>query len=180
MNKIGCAIVLLMFAPGACLASQGASESQPVRVDLLQVTDLPLSISMPVLEKSEKGPVLKCSATNNTSEQMFGVTLLILVLNADSKVRAEVSWTQRIKMASYDTQDLSFRVPLKLQVDARDHIVLAIEQVFGHDSIWRVPKAQESAEAYAQGDPSVLAKVQRTANEYDPRMPLSLPIRVIY
>jgi len=182
VKKIERVILMLVLLVGArvTVVAQATPEQLQVRVDLLQVTDLPLSLSMAVLDKTEKGYVLKCAATNSASEQVLGVTFLVLVLNPDNKVRGGVSWTQRIKMASFDSQDLTVRVPLKFQVDSRDRVVLAVEQVFGHDSIWQVLKAREAAEAYAGGNPAVLAKVQRSANEYDGRVPGLGSTRVIY
>lgn len=182
VNRIECATALLVLLLGlsVCVPSQATSVQQQVRVDLLPVPELPLSISMPVLDRSDKGYSLKCSATNSASEQVLGVTFLLLVLDPENKTKGGMSWTQRMKMASFTSQDLSFRVPLKLQINSRDRVVLAVEQVFGHDSIWQVLKAREAAEAYAGGDGTVLAKVQRTANEYDGRVPASSPMRVFY
>jgi hypothetical protein len=141
---------------------------RPIPVDYLQVADLPVSISLSSLEKTEKGYVLKCSADNNSSDQILGVTFLLIVIDSENKVRASANWTAGVHLEKYSGKELSLKVPLKLSIKSRDRVVLAPEQLFGRESIWRVMNARESIEAYARGDEFVTPRVQRVANQFDP------------
>lgn len=154
-----------------------ASPERSLPVDYLEVTDLPLSISIPTLVKTEKGYVLKCSAANNSGEQMLGITFLILVLDTENKVRSAGSWNAGIQVPGYTARDLSIRIPIRLSIRSRYRVVLAPEQLIGSESIWQVMKARELTEAYARGDQYVVPKVRRVANQFDPP---SAALRVIY
>ena len=164
-------------APQQITLSQQASPERTIPVDYLEVTDLPLSISIPTLVKTEKGYVLRCSAANSYTEQMLGITFLILVLDSENKVRSSGSWSAGIQMPGYTTRDLSIRVPIKLTIKSSYRVVLAPEQLIGSESIWQVTKARELIEAYARGDQYVVPKVRRVANQFDPP---SAALRVIY
>lgn len=154
-----------------------ASPERSFPVDYLEVTDLPLSISIPILVKTEKGYVIRCSVANNSVEPMLGITFLILVLDSENRVRSSGSWSAGIKVAGYVTRDLSIRVPIKLTIKNSYRVVLAPEQLIGSESIWQVMKARELTEAFARGDQYVAPKVRRVANQFDPP---SDPLRFIY
>ena len=154
--------------PQQIALAQQASPEHSIPVDYLEVTDLPLSISIPMLVKTEKGYVLRCSAANNSVEPMLGITFLILVLDSENKVRSSGSWSAGIQVPGYVTRDLSIRVPIKLTIKNSYRVVLAPEQLIGSESIWQVMKARELTEAYARGDQYVAPKVRRVANQIDP------------
>ena len=163
--------------PQQIALSHQASLERSIPVDYLEVTDLPLSISIPMLAKTEKGYVLRCSAANNSVEPMLGITFLILVLDSENKVRSSGSWSSGIQVPGYVTRDLSIRVPIKLTIKSSYRVVLAPEQLIGNESIWQVTKARELIEAYARGDQYVVPKVRRVTNQFDPP---SAALRVIY
>jgi hypothetical protein len=163
--------------PHQIALSQQASPERSIPVDYLEVPDLPLSISIPMLVKTEKGYLIRCSAANNSVEPMLGITFLILVLDSENKMRSSGSWSAGIQVPGYVTRDLSIRVPLKLAIKNSYRIVLAPEQLIGRESIWQVMKARELAEAYARGDQYVVPKVRRVANQFDPP---SAALRMIY
>jgi hypothetical protein len=170
-------IALAVCVTGMRVASaQEAAKQSGTRIEVLPVADLPLVISMPALERTADGYSLRCSAANYASEQVLGATFLMLVLDSENRIKGRASWTQRITMAAATTKDLSFQVPAKLRIRSGDHLMLAVEQVYGHDSIWQVANVRESVESYAKGDPSVIAKVRRVANQFDPRQ-LGLTIK---
>ena len=148
--------------------SQQRLAEQPVPVDYLQVTELPLSITMPTVEKTEKGYLLRCSAANGSSEQLLGVTFLIVVLDSENKVRSRGSWSSGVRVPAYVTTRLSIKVPLSLSIKSRYRVVLAPEQLIGSESIWQVMKARELTDAYARGDEYVTPKVRRVENKVDP------------
>lgn len=161
------AFLLLLFNKvPATLSQQRLAE--PVPVDYLQVNELPLVITVPTVEKTEKGYLLRCSAANSSSEQLLGVTFLILVLDSENKVRGRDSWSSGVRVPAYATTRLSIEVPLTLSIKSRYRVVLAPEQLIGSDSIWQVMKARELTEAYARGDEYVMPKVSRVANKIDP------------
>src|SRR5687768_5990492 len=120
------AFLLLLFSNWnkvpATLPQQRLAD-QPVPVDYLQVTELPLSITLPTVEKTEKGYLLKCSASNASSEQLLGVTFLMLVLDSENKVRGRGSWSSGVRVPAYATTRLSIRVPLSLSIKTRYRVV---------------------------------------------------------
>lgn len=171
VKLVGTAFLLLLLsnwntAP-ANLSPQPSAE-RPIPVDYLQVPELPLSIATPTIEKTEKSHLLRCSATNSSSEQMLGVTFLILVLDSENKVRGRGSWSSGMRVPGYATTRLTIKVPLTLSIESRDRVVLAPEQLIGSESIWQVMKARELTEAYARGDEYVMPEVRRVANQVDP------------
>lgn len=149
-------------------ASQQVPGPRPIPVDYLQVADLPVSISLTSLTKTDKGYVLKCSADNISSDQILGVAFLLLVIDYENKVRASVNWTAGVQLESYSGRELSLKVPLKLAIRSRDRIVLAPEQLYGRESIWRIMNVRELIEAYARGDEYVTPRVRKIANQFDP------------
>jgi len=123
---------------------------------------------MPGLERTDKGYVLKCSADNSSGDQILGVTFLLLVIDYENKVRGSVNWTAGVHLESYSGKEFSLKVPMKLSLKSRDRVVLATEQVYGRESIWRVMNVRESIESYARGDGYVAPRVQKIANQFDP------------
>lgn len=164
------ALLLLLFSDLnktlATPSQQRSAESFPV--DYLQVAELPLAITVPTVEKTEKGYVLRCSASNNSSEQLLGVTFLILVVDSENRMRSRGSWSPGLRVPAYATTRLSIKIPLSLSIKSRYRVVLAPEQLIGSESIWQVMKARELIEVYARGDEYVMPKVHRVANKIDP------------
>jgi hypothetical protein len=78
---------------------------------------------------------------------------------------------------SYSGKEFSLKVPTKLSIKSRDRVVLAPEQVFGRESIWRLMNAREFIEAFAFRDEYPTPKVRKVVNQFDPP---SAAVRVIY
>jgi hypothetical protein len=149
-------------------AVQQAAVPRPIPVGYLHAADLPVNISLPTLEKTDKGYVLKCSADNSSSDQILGVIFLLLVIDDENKMRTSANWTAGVRLESYSGKELSLQVPFKLSVRSQDRIILATEQVYGRESIWRIMNLRESIEAYSRGYNYVPPKVQKIANQFDP------------
>jgi hypothetical protein len=170
-------VLMLLNDPNVQAQPAQAAASRSISVEYLQVPDLPVSISLATLEKTEKGYVLKCAADNSSSDQILGITFLLLVVDYESKVRASVSWPAGMHLDSYSGKEFSLRVPLRLSIKSRDRVVLAPEQVFGRESIWRIMNARELIEAFAFRDEYLTPKVRKVVNQFDPP---SAAVRVIY
>ncbi|MEA2204682.1 MAG: hypothetical protein QOE77_1458 [Blastocatellia bacterium] len=170
-------LVLMLLNGRSVQAQPQAAAARPIPVEYLQVPDLPVSISLATLEKTEKGYVLKCAADNSSGDQILGITFLLLVVDYENKVRASVSWPAGMHLDSYSGKEFSLKVPTKLSIKSRDRVVLAPEQVFGRESIWRLMNAREFIEAFAFRDEYLTPKVRKVVNQFDPP---SAAVRVIY
>lgn len=162
-------VLLLSREDGhAGIASLQASTEGPVPVDMMPVPDLPVSISQATLQKTEQGYVLKCSAANSSSDQILGATFFTLVLDSENKVLSAATWTARLQLASYATQEISLKSPLKMPGKGRYRVVITLEQLVGRESIWQVMNARESMENYARGEDYKMPQVRKVSNQFDP------------
>jgi hypothetical protein len=167
--------MLLLATLSLVLAGTATAQDRKaaVRVEPLPIADLPLVISMPVLDQSGEVSKLDCSVANYADEAIMGSRLVLLIADHDNHVKEALSWTQKFRLPAASTSEFTFRLNTKLETNDGDHLLLAVEEVFGHDSIWQVTNVAESAMAFDKGDVSVPAKVQRIANKFDSRMPIS-------
>jgi len=154
-------------AVNAVIARQVAAPPA-IPVEYLPVSELPLTISLSELIKTDKGYSLKGSAANNSSDQILGVTFLLLVIDSENKVRASANWTAELQLDSYSGKEFSLKAPVKAAIRSRDRVILAADHVFGRESIWRVMNARESIEGYARAHEYETPKVRRIANQFDP------------
>lgn len=166
-------IFLPTLLSGNVARSQDTPEPAYLPVDVMQVLELPVSITNPVLSRTEKGYLLKCEISNSSNDRILGLTYLFLVLDPANKVRMIASRTEAFKLAGYSIKDLTFQTPKKLKLKLGDHVVLAVEQLISRESIWVVLNSRQSLEAYGRGDSYLIPEVKRMLNQVDskPRLP---------
>ncbi len=161
------AILLVVAGPKVGATSGKDTRAQKSSVDFFDVADMPLSISEATLSRTADGHVLKYSATNRSDEKLTGFHLIFLIVNTSGKLTNRSGWMERAVLESYSSRELSFPLPVKLRVRRGDRIVLAVEEVVGRESIWKVLNAKEAFTAYATNEQYVIPRVQRVVNQVD-------------
>ncbi len=67
---------------------------------------------------------------------------------------------------------------MKGELRITDEIYLGIDEVIGHETIWRAVGAEKALRAYSRGQPDAMPEVRTVANKFDPRTnTIVLPIR---
>jgi hypothetical protein len=158
----------------SCLTLSPQSSELPVEV--FQVYELPLNVHQASLRKTERGYFLKLSIGNSTEHKMIGLRYSLASIDSRNKLQPLVSRTEGFSMPAYDSKALTFKTPLKLNPKDGERLVLMVEQVISHESIWDVMKAKDALEAYARGDYSIAPTVLRVLNQVDAPPGVRAPI----
>lgn len=179
LNRKALFLLATIFLPtllsGDAARSQDKSELAYLPVDVMQVLELPVSITNPVLSRTEKGYLLKCEISNSSNDRILGLTYLFLVLDPANKARMIASGTAAFRLAGYSTKELAFQTSKKLKLGLGDRAVLAVEQLIGRESIWVVLNSRQSLETYGRGDSYLIPEVKRMLNQVDSNPRLRLP-----
>ena len=146
--------------------SQDVSGPDHLPVDVMQVLELPAHVTNPILLRSGNGYRLKCQISNNSDDPILGFTYQLLVLDSTNKLRMMASRTAALRLAGYESKDLTLRQPRKLKIKNGDRVVLAVEQVITRHAIWAVLNSREALEAYGRGD-YLAPEVKRVLNMVD-------------
>jgi hypothetical protein len=155
----------------SCTANAAPRLEQPPAnaVVFFDVSDLPARIDEPRLSKSDKEFVLDCAVANRSSEQLLGIRLILLVIDPAGKLRSRIAWTERAELAMYSIKTFAFHPPITGELRGLDQFFLAIDEVIGHETIWRAAGAEKALRAYSRGQHDVVPTVRTFANKYDPR-----------
>ena len=175
MNDLAGKLLVLLavfFLPAllsvAVARSQDFSEPAQLPVEVMQVLELPVHISNPILLKSDQGYLLKCQVSNSLDDRIIGLTYQLLVLDSDNNLRMRASRTATLKLAGYATKNLTLRQPEKLKIRNGDRVVIAVEQLITRELVWEVLNSREALEAYWKGD-SLAPEVIKMLNQVDSR-----------
>jgi len=136
-------------------------------VEVVQVLELPVSLSDVVLRNTERGYVLKCSISNNLGTPIVGMDYLLLVIDANNSKEAIISVSEKLQIKAYGTKDLVSKTAFGLNVTQGYRLILLPNRVFDGESIWEVPKAGAVLEAFAAGDYSVTPRATQVTNLVD-------------
>jgi len=148
-------------------------------VVFFDVSDLPARIDEPRLSESGREFVLDGAVANRSGEQLLGIRLILLVIDPAGKLRSRITWTERSELAMYSIKTFAFHPPITGEIRKSDQLFLAIDEVIGHETIWRVVGAEKALRAYSRGQHDVLPTVRTMANQFDPRTQ-PLMMRVIH
>ncbi len=176
----GCAAIWLatLFSFNATAAPR--IDQQPANAVLFfDVSDLPARIDEPRLSKRDKEFVLDCALANRSGEQLLGIRLILMVIDPAGKLRSRTVWTERSELAMYSIKTFAFHPEIAAELRPTDQVFLGIDEVIGHETIWRAVGAEKALRAYSRGQHDVLPTVRTVANQYDPRT-RPLTMRVIY
>jgi hypothetical protein len=142
---------------------------QSTKVIFFDVSDLPARIDEPKLYKSDQGFVLDCAIANRSSEQLLGLRLILMVVEPSGKLRNRITWTEGSELAAYSIKTFAFHPPISRDLRGADQLFLGIDEVIGHETIWRVIEAEKVLRAYTRGLHDVTPVVRTVANQFDPR-----------
>jgi hypothetical protein len=176
----GCVAIWLAASFSLPVNAAPRLEQPPANaVVFFDVLDLPARIDEPRLGKGDKEFVLDCAVANRSSEQLLGIRLILMVIDPAGKLRSRITWTERAELAMYSIKTFAFHPPITGEIRKSDQLFLAIDEVIGHETIWRAVGTEKALRAYSRGQHDVLPTVRTVANQFDPRtQPLSM--RVIY
>jgi hypothetical protein len=161
------------------IAALRQEQDKLTAVVFLDVVDLPARIDEPKLHRTDAGFVLKCAVANRSSEQLLGLRLILLVVEPSGKLRSRITWTDASELAGYSIKSIALHPTITEALRSTDRLFLVIDEVIGHETIWRVVGAEKVLRAYSRGRHDDLPTVRTVANQFDPRsQPLS--IRVIH
>jgi hypothetical protein len=185
MNKIrGVVLQACVFSLLAAIFSSPAisvnrqEQPQSATVAYFDVPDLPARVDEPKLRKSDQEFVLDCAVANRSSEQLLGLRLILLVVEHSGKLRTRITWTEESELPSYSIKAFAFHPIIKGELRITDEIYLGIDEVIGHETIWRAVEAEKPLRAYSRGQPDAMPEVRTVANKFDPRTnAIVLPIR---
>ena len=166
-------------SPAIAAPSQELPQDKSTAVTFFDVADLPARIDEPKLHQTDSGFVLECAVANRSSEQLLGLRLILLVVEPSGKLRSRITWTDASELAGYSLKTITLHPTISGDVRGNDQLFLAIDEVIGHETIWRAVGAERALRAYSRGRHDDLPTVRAVANQFDPRtQPLS--IRVIH
>ena len=155
-----------MSAPRlACAASP---QERPRPVLFFDVLDLPARIDEPKLLKKANQYVLSCALANRSGEQLVGLGLTLMVVESSGKVRTRISWNEAAEVPAYSIKEFEFHPIVKDELNKSATLFLGIDEVIGHETVWRTVDADKLLRAYARGQHDLIPKVQTLINKFDP------------
>lgn len=154
--------------------AQQTPVQQHVPIEVVQVMELPLSVTDATFVKTKNGYVLKCLISNNSEFQALGLRYSLAIVDSMNAVKSVVTVNEGFKLAEHQTKSLTLKTPVKLKIETGDRLVLLVEQLISTHYVWDVLKAKEALTAYIAGDYSVTPRVLRILNQIDapPRIQL--------
>jgi hypothetical protein len=148
-------------------AGQQAPVQRQASVEVFQVIELPITIADTVLVKTKDGYLLKCVVSNNSQFQIIGLRYSLALVDSMNVTNTVVARNEGLRLAQYQTKNMTFRSPIRLKLKADQRLVLMLEQVVSTDYLWDVTKAKDALAAYTAGDYSVVPRVLRISNQVD-------------
>src|SRR5207302_10831590 len=158
-------VAILFIAPA--IAANHQEQPPPATVAFFDVPDLPARIDQPKLRKGDQGFVLDCAVANRSSEQLLGLRLILLVVDHSGKLRSRITWTEESELPSYSIKAFAFHPIMKGELRSTDQFYLGIDEVIGHETIWRAVGAEKALRAFSRGEPDVMPEVRTVANKFD-------------
>lgn len=139
----------------------------PVVPEVFQVLELPLTVTNPALVKTKSGYLLKCSLANASEFRQLGFRYSIAVVDVANEPRIIANRSEGFTLGPYQTKNVTFKTPLRLNLKGDERVVLMVEQLISTDYIWEVLQAKEALTSYAAGDYSTTPHVLRVLNQVD-------------
>jgi hypothetical protein len=165
-------IVCLWLAAAFSYVTTARNQLPPdpsTSVIFFDVSDLPARIDEPKLQKDVAGYSLKGAIANRSGEQLLGLRLFLLVVERSGKTRSRVTWTEAFDSPGYSIKTFAFHPELSEAPRANDQLFLAVDEVIGHETIWRAMEVDKALRGYSRGRHDVMPVVRTVANKFDPR-----------
>jgi hypothetical protein len=171
-------VVLLvsLFALASGQRSQSKKEPGSVPVEVYQVLGLPLNIHEASLVERDTGYVLRCRMSSEPAASVLGMRYSLTSIDAVNGPRLIVNRIEGFQLDVAETKTITFAMSIKIKPRQGDRLILMLEQVLSHETIWEVIKAKDALDAYVRGDFSIQPSVLRVANQID----APITTRVIY
>ena len=163
------ACLAIWLAGSFSFSVKASSLEQSNSVTFFDISDLPARIDEPGLRQSDKEFVLDCAVANRSGEQLLGIRLILLVVDPAGKLRSRIAWTERAELAMYSIKTFAFHPEITVAVRSSDRLFIGIDEVIGHETIWRAVGAEKALRAYSRGQHDVTPVVRTIANQFDPR-----------
>ena len=128
---------------GVTIASSELPQDSSTSLIFFDVSDLPARIDEPKLHQTTEGYVLKCAIANRSSEQLLGLRLIFLMVEPSGKLRSRATWTEPSDFPGYSIKTLAFHPQLSVPPRPNDQLFLAVDEVIGHETIWRAIEADK-------------------------------------
>ncbi|PYS72040.1 MAG: hypothetical protein DMF73_09290 [Acidobacteria bacterium] len=158
------------------LACAASPQERPRPVLFFDVLDLPARIDEPKLLKKANQYVLSCAVANRSGEQLVGLRLTLMVVESSGKVRTRISWNEAAEVPAYSIKEFEFHPIVKDELNKSATLFLGIDEVIGHETVWRTVDADKLLRAYARGQHDLIPKVQTLINKFDPPHIIAIPI----
>jgi hypothetical protein len=141
---------------------------KPTGVLFFDITDLPARIDEPKLRKDGDGYLLNCAVANRSSDQLFGLRLILMIVEPGGKLRSRITWNEASQVAPYSIKTFEFRPRIKGKIQSDDNLFLAVDEVTGKETIWHAAEAEKALRAFSRGQHDVMPKVRTVSNKVDP------------
>jgi hypothetical protein len=165
-------IALLLALTVSVVPAQSVEVS--LTPEVFQVLELPITITNPSLVKTKNGYVLKCSLSNASEFRQLGFRYSLAVIDSTTGKSGVISRNEGFSLAPYQTKNVTFKAPLRLNLKGDERLVLMPEQVISTDYVWEVVQAKEALASYIDGDYSTTPRVLRVLNQVDAPVPLRI------
>jgi len=165
---LGLFLITLLCSP-LMAAGQVAERTPPRAITFFDVPDLPARIDEPKLDFENRAPVVSCAVANRSSEQLLGLRMLLLTIDRSGKAQKLISWTEPAELAANSIKTFVFHPAIKETPDPTYRFYLAIDEVFGPETIWRAMNAEKSLRAFSQEQQNMIPTVRTEANKFDRR-----------
>jgi len=173
-------IILCLWLAGPMsaprLACAASPPEQPRSVLFFDVLDLPARIDEPKLQRKANQYVLTCALANRSGEQLVGLRLTLMAVESSGRVRTRISWNEAAEVPAYSIKEFEFYPIVKDELSKSATLFLVIDEVIGHETVWRTVDADKLLRAYARGQHDLIPKVQTLINKFDPPHIIAVPI----
>ena len=163
------AALSLAAAFSTVIAGHQTSQEATNSVVFFDITDLPARIDEPKLRRVGDGYLLNCAVANRSSDQLFGLRLILMIVEPGGKLRSRITWNEESQVAPYSIKTFEFRPHIKDRIQIDDNLFLTVDEVTGNEIIWHVAEAEKALRAFSRGQHDVMPKVRSVANKADPR-----------
>ena len=162
-----CAFTLLLPIMRSQSRSQPKDGDGRAVVEYFEQDDLPIRVSNGALVKKQGFEELTGRIANLSDEQVSGVVFLMIALTEDGKISGRISWVEKLDLEAGELRAAVIRLPKKISVPLNGKLVLGVDEIFGHRSIWIASKVEQALEAYGTGATVSTPRIKRVTNLVD-------------
>src|SRR4030095_9762931 len=159
--------IVLLQSVTAFPVNQQPTIPKEIPVEVIQVLDLPLTISHATLVKTKDGYQLKCDLTNNSEFKVLGLRLSVSLIDALNEMKPVINHSESFRLPASQTSERTFTRSFSPRLKPGERLVLLPEQVMSAEYVWDVVNTQEVWKSYLNSDFSKPPRVIRSSNYTD-------------